>query len=137
MTEAMRVLVREQGLGGSVIELTGASDTQINALYSRAVGLLFPSLMEGFGLPIIEAQACGCPVFTTNAAPMTEVGGSAAIYLDPSDPEGAARIVADALSKPDRMAQCQQDGYRNVAERFPAGRMIEDYRKLYREMSGV
>ena len=51
------------------------------ALYSGAELLLFPSLEEGFGWPIIEAQASGCRVVTTGKAPMTEVGGNAAFYL--------------------------------------------------------
>jgi glycosyltransferase involved in cell wall biosynthesis len=54
----------------------------IEALYSYADVFLFPSISEGFGWPIIEAQACGCPVITTNAAPMNEIGGPAATYLD-------------------------------------------------------
>ena len=53
----------------------------LQAVYSCARALLFPSLEEGFGWPIIEAQACGCPVITTDAAPMTEIGGDAAVYL--------------------------------------------------------
>jgi glycosyltransferase involved in cell wall biosynthesis len=58
----------------------------IIALYSLAACLLFPSHSEGFGWPILEAIACGCPVITTNRAPMTEVGGSLVTYLPPAPP---------------------------------------------------
>lgn len=54
---------------------------QLQALYSMAQALVFPSLFEGFGWPILEALACGCPVLTTKAQPMTEVGGDAAFYI--------------------------------------------------------
>ena len=60
-----------------------ASDALVVACYNRAAALLFPSHAEGFGWPILEAMACGCPVVTTNAEPMTEVGGQAASYIPP------------------------------------------------------
>jgi glycosyltransferase involved in cell wall biosynthesis len=61
--------------------MTDVSDRQLSAIYSLAAVLLFPSLEEGFGWPVAEAMACGCPVITTAAAPMTEVGGDAAVYI--------------------------------------------------------
>lgn len=66
---------------GSVYFLTKISDTELHAAYCAANILLFPSLEEGFGWPIIEAQACGCLVLTTGRPPMTEVGGESAFYL--------------------------------------------------------
>lgn len=62
--------------------VTNLADEFINAAYCGASCLLFPSLDEGFGWPIIEAMASGCPVITTNKAPMNEVGGEAAFYID-------------------------------------------------------
>ena len=61
------------------------SNKEIQAMYSTASLLLFPSIKEGFRWPILEAMACGCPVVTTKWEPMTEVGGNAAIYIDPLD----------------------------------------------------
>lgn len=69
--------------------ITDLSDDYINNAYSGASCLLFPSLDEGFGWPIIEAMASGCPVITTNKAPMNEVGGVAAYYLDKKPTETA------------------------------------------------
>lgn len=60
---------------------SGLQTQVLEALYSQARVMLFPSLAEGFGWPIVEAQACGCPVITTDEAPMTEVGGDACTYL--------------------------------------------------------
>ena len=62
--------------------ITNLSDKYINNAYSGAICLLFPSLDEGFGWPIIEAMASGCPVITTNRAPMNEIGGRAAFYIN-------------------------------------------------------
>jgi glycosyltransferase involved in cell wall biosynthesis len=56
------------------------------ALYNQASALLFPSHAEGFGWPILEALACGCPVITTNRPPMTEVGGQAVTTIPPAPP---------------------------------------------------
>lgn len=60
-------------------------DEEIAALYSAAELFVFPSLYEGFGIPIIEAQKCGTPVITSNTSALPEVGGDAAVYVDPMD----------------------------------------------------
>ncbi len=78
--------------------VTNLSDKYINAAYSGASCLLFPSLDEGFGWPIIEAMASGCTVITTNKAPMNEVGGAAAYYVNkkPTDTEACNQWKKDA-----------------------------------------
>lgn len=106
------------------------SDTEIQALYTLAKALLYPSLFEGFGLPIIEAQACGTPVFTTNRPPMTEAGGHAAIYLDPDDIEAAAKIVSEALPTIDEFIP---KGFENT-RRFSSQAMCHHYLDLYRQL---
>ena len=83
----------------SVIEVVEPSDEDLRSLYSGAAALLFPSLYEGFGWPLIEAQSCGCPVITSNRSPMTEVAGSAALYIDPANESAAAALIA-AESRP-------------------------------------
>lgn len=60
-------------------------DKDMPALYSGAIALLFPSLFEGFGLPLLEAQACGCPVLTSNVSSMPEVAGKGAVLVNPYD----------------------------------------------------
>ena len=124
-TVPMRGLARELGLEGSAVELSGVSEEDLRALYSRAETLLFPSLAEGFGWPVAEAQACGCPVVTSNRAPMTEVGGAAAIYIDPLDHESAAVAVASVIGS--RRLRKPATGYSTAA-------MIEGYLALYRSL---
>jgi len=100
---------------------------ELNALYSEAEALLFPSLAEGFGWPIIEAQAAGCPVFTTGRPPMTDIGGEAARYFEPSDVADAARIVDIALLEREKIVQ---QGFENAA-RYSLDTMIGSYMRLY------
>jgi glycosyltransferase involved in cell wall biosynthesis len=88
-TTNLQALAEDLPNGGQVDFLTGLPTEAIQAAYSMAKMLIFPSIAEGFGWPIAEAMACGCPVLTTGEAPMTEVGGDAAIYL-PSMPSMGA-----------------------------------------------
>jgi glycosyltransferase involved in cell wall biosynthesis len=108
---------------GSVIEVVSPSDEELWVLYSGATALLFPSLHEGFGWPLIEAQSCGCPVITSNRPPMTEVAGPAALYIDPEDETAAAaRIAADL----DQLSLLREAGLRN-AKRFDPALIIPAY----------
>lgn len=77
-------LIAESGLGGRVFSI-GASDAQLLYLYSKAEAFVFPSLYEGFGLPILEAFRAGCPVCLADASCFPEIAEDAAIYFDPRD----------------------------------------------------
>ena len=78
--------------------------------------MLFPSFQEGLGWPILEAQACGCPVATSGRSPMNEVGGDAAIYIDPDSPASAdntkniARQNVDARKAAEHPATAKGNG---------------------------
>lgn len=126
-TEAMREFVQANGLADRVVELMEVKNEDLRALYSSAVALVFPSLQEGFGWPILEAQACGCPVFTSNRPPMTEVGGNAAVYFDPTDTKVAAEAII--LNLP-RLRDIGRAGVGN-AEQSSTKAMIADYVALY------
>jgi glycosyltransferase involved in cell wall biosynthesis len=126
-TSDMRTFVAENGLGSVVIELTNVPDEDLRALYSMAALLLFPSLAEGFGWPIIEAQACGCPVITSDRPPMNEIGGKAAVYIDPQNIETAAAIVVRTL----RHRESMRDASLRNASRFTVANMITAYVQIY------
>ena len=96
-SEKMRNFVTANNLGGGVIEIVDPSNEDLRSLYSGAAALLFPSLYEGFGWPLIEAQSCGCPVITSNRPPMTEVAADAALYIDPANESEAAAFIAANL----------------------------------------
>ena len=126
-TDEMRQLAAQRSLHDRAIERVDVSNEQLRALYSGAEALLFPSLQEGFGWPIAEAQACGCPVVTTGRPPMTDVGGSAAIYINPADPESAAGEIASALSERERWREAGLDN----AKRFSTETMVDGYLGCY------
>lgn len=117
---------------------SGVDNRALAALYSGAELLLFPSLEEGFGWPIIEAQACGCRVLTTAKDPMTEVGGPAAFYLqDPSDSAAGAEAIDQVLQQNETArAESIRAGIENAA-RFSTERMIREYLAIYREVLGT
>lgn len=133
MEMALRQIANEQGVGGAVLEAAGVSHECLQALYSCAIAMLFPSHEEGFGWPVLEAQACGCPVATTDRPPMNEVAGGAAVLVDPAKPEFAARKIAEALKDGARM---RRDGLRNAAS-YTVEHMLDGYETLYREVAMV
>jgi glycosyltransferase involved in cell wall biosynthesis len=69
-------------------------------LYRRAAALVYPSLYEGFGIPCVEAMACGCPVAVSDVASLPEVCGDAAVYFDPLSVESIAQGIRDVLDRP-------------------------------------
>jgi len=108
-----------------VLFLGYVGDDELAFLYSGAIALIFPSRYEGFGLPILEAMACGCPVVTTREASMPEVAGDAALYMrDPDDAEGLAAMLKELSANPvsrrqwaeKGLAQARRFSWRNTAE---------------------
>ncbi|HEY4247233.1 MAG TPA: glycosyltransferase family 1 protein [Lacunisphaera sp.] len=131
LSAADAALASELGIAEHVRHFSNVSNEDLAAFYTLARGLIFPSWEEGFGWPIAEAQACGCPVFTSNRAPMTEVGGPAAVYFDPGDPvEAAGRILAARGEE----AALRARGLLR-AERWTARRMLGSYAELYRSLA--
>jgi glycosyltransferase involved in cell wall biosynthesis len=129
-TAEMRRFVVSHGISAVTLERSGIADEDLRALYSTAAMMLFPSLDEGFGWPILEAQACGCPVVTSRRPPMNEIGGEAAVYIDPEDPESAAVTVERALRLDSSLGEA---GLRNAA-RFRGSAMIGEYLSLYEKV---
>ena len=140
--EQLQAALDEVPAQGEVRFFHGLDNNVLQACYSLSRAFLFPSLAEGFGWPIIEAQACGCPVITTGEPPMNEVGGTAAIYLPRlklSDDMQAwaqhgAAVLAELLSlnEADRAAIVAQG--MAWAKRFDADAAIEGYLRVYRQV---
>ncbi len=95
--EVFQVVAR-LGLQARVVFPEFVADDDLPALYAGAMLFAYPSLYEGFGLPIVEAMACGAPVITSNASSLPEVAGEAALYFDPRDVEAMADALHRALT---------------------------------------
>lgn len=126
--------------------ISNLADEYINTAYSGALCLLFPSLDEGFGWPIIEAMASGCPVITTNKAPMNEVGGKASFYIErkPNDimllkewKEEAASVLEKviSLSKSERKERIEIG--LNQSGKFNTEYSLNAIEVFYREINQI
>jgi glycosyltransferase involved in cell wall biosynthesis len=117
------------GVTGAVIEAGRIADDVLDSLYHGALALLFPSLEEGFGWPILEAQACQCLVITTNRPPMTEIAGGGAILINPEDVEGAAVTIAEQWPRREEVIARASRNFAN----FSPERMARAYCEAYEE----
>ncbi len=120
----------------------GLDSPTLKAAYAMARVFIFPSLAEGFGWPIVEAQACGTVVLTTDDAPMNEIGGPATCYLrrltisEPMDAwarDGAQQLLS-MLAWPDHERQTRVQQGLEWAKRFEADQAIEAYLAVYRKV---
>jgi glycosyltransferase involved in cell wall biosynthesis len=117
-----------------VVQVVRPDVQVIEALYNRAVVLLFPSRYEGFGWPPIEAQACGCPVVASDIPPIAEVLDRSAVLHPLEDESGMAESIVRLAADSDFRAAMRQRGLENVLLRFQTSRMMDDYMALYREL---
>ena len=133
MTPELQSLGRELGISERIVEVKSPDSPVLEALYNRATALLFPSRFEGFGWPIAEAQACGCPVICSDRAPMPEVAGDAGL-IHPLEDEGAFAADIVKLSDPAERSVWSEKSLRN-AERFSTERLIGEYVEIYRKLA--
>lgn len=118
------VFAQSGTLPRAVKQLGYVSDGELRSLYEHARGFVHPTYYEGFGLPPLEAMACGCPVVTSEAASLPEVCGDAALYFDPHDPADMAakveRLMGDAPLRRELrergLARARQFSWRRCAE---------------------
>lgn len=108
---------RRQPWPAHVKVLGYVNDMQLKSLYENALGLIFPSVYEGFGLPVLEAMRCGCPVLCSNSASLPEVAGQAALYFDPHSVDQIAAAIDSFLNAPALRESLRLEGIRQ-SERF-------------------
>jgi glycosyltransferase involved in cell wall biosynthesis len=109
------------------------ADESLAGVYIGAHLLLFPSFAEGFGMPIIEAQACGVPVVTSDREPMRTVAGGAALLIDPTDVDATVAAVRRLLVDEDLRRDLRAEGFEN-AKRFSSTAISAAYAAVYRSM---
>ena len=108
--------VERLGLGPAVRNLGYLPDTEVRNLYRLARLFAFPSLCEGFGLPLLEAMASGLPAAVSRTGALPEVGGDAAAYFEPEDPADIARVLLELLENEPRRRELAENGKRRASE---------------------
>ena len=114
--DSLRGYAREAGSPDAVICLGSITDAQLLTLYRAAAALVYPSRYEGFGLPVLEAMACGTPVIASRAASIPEVVGDAGTLLDPDDEAGWAEEIARVVGDEFHSARMRKAGLTRVKE---------------------
>lgn len=105
--------ISKNGLNGRVKKLGYLTNKELIAMYSMADCLLYPSIYEGFGLPILEAQACGCPVITSNTSACPETAGEGARLVDPHNVEDVKKAMLEIADSEETRQELIENGYEN------------------------
>lgn len=108
-------LVRQLGLEERIIEIKAVQEADLPALYGASTACVVPSLIEGFGLPVLEAFSCGVPVVTSNCSSMPEVAGDAALLVDPNSDESLAASLLKVLTMPGLRESLRERGLAQAA----------------------
>lgn len=130
--EWLRQAAASMGLMERVIFPGFLSNEDLGILIKNCVGVVYPSLYEGFGLPIIEAMAAGVPVACSNVTSLPEVGGNAALFFNPRIPTDIAKAMILLINYPHK-EELINEGLRNVAIFSNKKQMIEEYWCLFQE----
>jgi glycosyltransferase involved in cell wall biosynthesis len=130
---SQRELIQELGLERAVHFVGPLPDKDLVTLYGVAEVFVFPSFYEGFGLPPLEAMACGVPVVCSNVASLPEVVGDAALAVDPHDVQALAEAIERVLADPALAAELRQRGLER-ARQFTWERTAQATLAVYREI---
>jgi glycosyltransferase involved in cell wall biosynthesis len=127
----LKALAAEVGITGDVVFVGGVPLDETVNFYQAADAFVYPSFNETFGLPILEAMACGCPVVTSDTSAMPEIAGGAAVLSDPHDPASIARAIVEAVGGAGRLREA---GLRRAAK-FTWGATAAGTLDVYREVA--
>jgi glycosyltransferase involved in cell wall biosynthesis len=133
--ETIFARVNDLGLTERVIFPGFVPTEELPWWYRAAELFVYPSLFEGFGLPVLEAMACGIPTITSSASSLPEVAGDAALLIDPEDTEGLAAAMAHVLAEPEVAARMRAAGLRQAA-RFSWASTAAQTAGVYRTVLG-
>lgn len=119
-----------KGLKNRIVSIIKPSHEVLVALYNACEAFVFPSFSEGFGWPVIEAQACGSPVIASNMPPMPEVSGGAALHANPAKPDEFAQAFLRLIDDKSLRSRLVKGGFENVT-RFKLDTMTNAYLHLH------
>ena len=128
--------VRQMGLEAEVLFPGFVSDQEQVLWYQAANAFVYPSLYEGFGLPVAEALACGTPVVTSNVSSLPEAGTGLALCVDPSDTNSLADAMYQALTDRGLQEKCQTLAP-EIVQKFSARTMVEQTIKVYEQTAAL
>jgi glycosyltransferase involved in cell wall biosynthesis len=117
-----------------VQHLRDVDDAALPAFYARSIALIYPSWYEGFGLPVVEAMACGTAVITSDRGATAEVAGDCALLISPDDTGSIARAMAQVYGDPELRAR-QIDRGMDQSKQFSWDSAASAYRRLYRDVA--
>jgi glycosyltransferase involved in cell wall biosynthesis len=126
----------QEGEKEGIIKTGFLEDSDLAALYSGAKVFVFPSIYEGFGLPVIEAMACGAPVICSNTSSLPEVGGEVAIYADPDSTENIIEGIRKVLRFHGLDYETIKEKSRKQAKKFSWEKAAKETLKVYTEVLG-
>ena len=132
-SDALKAHLATMEAAGRVERLGYVPDAELLRLYASAQALIFPSWHEGFGLPVLEALSQGAPVICSDRASLPEVGGDAAIYIDPTSAESICQAMLELESNPSRRAALVEAGKRQAA-RFSWAQTARQTLDFYRRV---
>jgi glycosyltransferase involved in cell wall biosynthesis len=126
-------LINKFELASKMIHYPKVSDDFIRAAYQNALGFIFPSLYEGFGLPVLEAFVNGCPAVLSNTSSLPEVGGDAALYFDPRNSESILESVRKIVTDIKLREELKQRGYSRL-KKFSWQKCAEETKQVYQSI---
>jgi len=131
----LMALAQKLGIEGSVRWLGRVPDSDLPALYSASTAFVFPSLYEGFGLPVLEAMSCGAPVACSDIPALREVAGEAALYFDPRSLDSMAQAIDAILGDQELRENLKEKGFARASE-FSWDKTACETITFYREVYG-
>ena len=135
-SEVEKSLFNKLNISNKIIHQEIANDDVLYRLYQKAIGFVYPSLYEGFGIPILEAFACGCPVILSDCSCFPEVAREAALYFKPDDEKHIAHQVEQLLNNAELRLDLIQKGYHRLKDFSPeitAKKTLEVYESVLRK----
>jgi len=124
--------IEQFGLSKNIRQIN-VSDESLAMLYSRAKAFVYPSLYEGFGIPVLEAFTCGAPVILSNRSSLPEVGGDAAVYFEPDNVESLETAIRSIVNNSEVRNEMVQKGFERAkifSWNNTAKKTIETYKKV-------
>ncbi|MCM8776661.1 MAG: glycosyltransferase family 4 protein [Candidatus Omnitrophica bacterium] len=125
--------IRNSNFKERIVLTDYVSEQDLVCLYNFAEAFVYPSLYEGFGLPVLEAMACGCPVITSNISSLPEIAGNACFLVDPYDVEMIAKAINNVVTNFDLRMKLKAEGIKQ-AQKFSWKKTAESTAKIYEKV---